>query len=245
MRALAITHADDGGSGVFADAAIEAGWELDVWRIFAEPEPPAEPLGYGAVLSFGGAMNTHEKELFPWLEDERRRLTSLHEAGVPLLGVCLGAQLVSEAAGGSPGRSADPEIGWYEVELCDPGREDPLLGGMPASFEAFEWHSYECRPPTGAVTLARSPACIQAYRIGSTTYGIQFHAEVTASDVAAWLDQYETDPDAIRLGVDPGVLGPENERRMPAWNELGRGFCRRFLDLAAASRDVRAQSGVM
>ena len=107
--------------------------------------------------------------------------------GVPTLGVCLGAQLVSEAAGGSPRRAPEPEIGWVEVELTPEGRADPLLGALPERFEAFEWHSYEAGPPEGAVTLATSPVCIQAYRLtGARAWGIQFHAEVTRPDVDAW-----------------------------------------------------------
>jgi GMP synthase (glutamine-hydrolysing) len=168
-------------------------------------------------------------------------LRELLAEGVPLLGVCLGAQLLAAAAGGAPRRAREPEIGWIEIELTREAGSDPLLGSLPRRLEAFEWHSYEASPPEGAVELAHSPVCLQAYRLdGSRAWGIQFHAEVIARDMNAWLDSYEKDDDAVRIGLDPERLRAESASRIEDWNELGRGIARRFLAEAARRPVTRA-----
>jgi len=229
MRALAITHQRDAEPGVFAGAITAAGVELDVWRIAEIAGAPANPLDYDGVLSFGGAMNVDQEERHPWLRREKELLRTLLERGTPLLGVCLGAQLLSEAGGGMPRRASEPEIGWYEVEVTEAGAKDPVIGPLAECFEAFEWHSYECGLPPDALVLARTPVCAQAYRLGDRAWGIQFHAEVSAADAAHWIQEYHVDPDAVRIGIDPAVLGPATSARIGAWNELGRELCERFL----------------
>ena len=127
--------------------------------------PPREPWTYDAVLVLGGAMNVDQVDRHPWLIPEKELLRKLLERRTPLLGVCLGAQLVAEAAGATPRRAREPEIGWLEVELTSEARGDPLLAGLPLRFDAFQWHSYEFPLPPNAVPLARSPVCLQAFRV--------------------------------------------------------------------------------
>ena len=162
----------------------------------------------------------------------------LLEAGIPLLGVCLGAQLLAEVAGEEPRRAPRPEIGWEPVELTVAGREDPLLGVLPTAFTAFQWHSYEMGLDDGEV-LARSEVCAQAARFGPLAWAIQFHAEVSERDALSWIADYGSDPDAVAAGVDPEALAAETRAKIGAWNEVGRDLCARFLDLAApgSSRD--------
>lgn len=233
MRALAIVHQEDAGAGVFADAAVDRGIELDTWMRAESSTPPADPAGYDAVLCFGGSMHADQEDRHPWLRDEKALLARLLRAAVPLLGVCLGGQLLAEAAGAPPRRAPTPEIGWHEVVLTPEGRGDPLLGPLAPAFAAFEWHSYEFPLPPGARPLARSEACLQACRLGQTAWAIQFHAEVTARDAEAWIDDYRSDEDAVCIGLDPEALRDETRSRIAAWNELGRALCGRFLDVAA------------
>ncbi len=199
-------------------------------------EPPGEPLDYDAVLVLGGAMNVDEGDEHPWLHAERKLIGELLERQVPLVGLCLGSQMVAAAAGAVPRRAPRPEIGWHTVELTEAGRDDPLLGPLGPSFEAFQWHSYEFPLPPGAVALARSEVCLQAARIGEAAWAIQFHPEVTAADALHWTADYESDPDAVRIGIDPTALALEIEAKIEAFNELGRGICRRWLDFAEARR---------
>lgn len=234
MRVLAIVHEADAGPGVFAEAILARGDTLDEWLLPAAPEPPGDPAAYDAVMTFGGSMHADQEAAHPWLRPEKELLRELLGAGTPLLGVCLGSQLLAEAAGAAVERSPTPEIGWYRVEVTDEGREDPLTGPLAPSFAAFQWHSYRSPLPPGAIELARSPVGLQAYRLRERAWGIQFHAEVTEADALSWTADYGNDPDAVRVGVDPERMGSSIRARMPAWNDIGRELCTRFLDAAAA-----------
>jgi GMP synthase (glutamine-hydrolysing) len=230
VRVLAIVHQRDAGTGVFAEAIRGAGGELDEWTLAEQPQPPADPLGYDGVIVLGGAMNVDEGERHGWIAEEEALLRELLEREVPLLGLCLGGQLLAAAAGAQPRRASQPEIGWHQVEVTPEGEDDPLLGPLAPSFEAFQWHSYEFPLPPGAVPLARSEACLQACRLGERAWAIQFHPEVSRGDAFHWIDDYEADPDAVRSGIDPAVLGPETERKIEGFNGLGRNLCRRWLE---------------
>ncbi|MGV1046921.1 MAG: type 1 glutamine amidotransferase [Solirubrobacterales bacterium] len=232
MRVLAIVQQRDAGPGVFAEAIRDHGAELDEWVPPEAAAPPADPLGYDAALTLGGAMNVDQERRHPWLAAEKALLRELLAAGRPLLGLCLGGQLLAEAAGAAPRRAPQPEIGWHRVELTREGREDPLLGSLAPGFEAFQWHSYEFPLPPAAVALARSEACLQACRIGERAWAIQFHPEVSRADALAWIDDYRSDPDAVRIGIDPAGLRTETEAKIGAFNQLGRDLCDRWLDLA-------------
>ena len=228
MRVLAVTHGPTGevGAGVFGQLAEERGHELEIWC------PPQgvrrRPLeAYGAVMVFGGAMHPDQDEEHPWLPSEGRFLREALEARVPLLGVCLGAQLIARAAGAWVGPASESEIGWYEVELTSAGRSDPVFGALPPRFEALQWHHYTYGLPDDAVELARSRACTQAYRLGVEAWAIQFHAEVTLAMVESWLHL-----DGYEVPGGPEALAAATRERIAGWNELGRALCGRFLDEA-------------
>lgn len=232
MRALAIVHQEDAGPGVFTDEMRERGVELDEWVLSQRGAgPPLEIAEYDAVLTFGGAMHADHEDRHPWLRFEKDFLTAMIDDRMPVLAVCLGNQLLAEAAGGSARRASEPEIGWCEVEITDEGKADPLIGPLAPTFTAFQWHSYEALPPAGAPILARSPVCAQAYRVGEAAWGIQFHAEVSAGDAEAWVDDYRSDEDAVRIGLDPDALRTETREKIGDWNRLGRELCGRFLEV--------------
>jgi GMP synthase-like glutamine amidotransferase len=235
MRALAISHQRDAGPGVFAEAFERAGAELETWHVAEDADPPADPHRYDAVITLGGAMHADQEDRHPWLAREKRLLAELLERGTPLLGVCLGAQLLAEAAGGRAVPARRPEIGWFEVEVTGAGAADPLLAGLSPRFEAFEWHSYEVVLPDDAVVLARAPVCVQAYRIGERAWGIQFHAEVSAADARRWIAKYKVDPGAVAIGVDLEALDRETEPKIGAFNDLGRELCASWLAAVAVA----------
>jgi GMP synthase (glutamine-hydrolysing) len=231
VKALAIVHQPDAGPGVFAEEMRERGVDLDEWTLSVRgTAPPLEIADYDAVLTFGGAMHADQEDRHPWLRFEKDFLDAMLDDGMPLLAVCLGNQLLAEAAGGSARRASEPEIGWCDVEITDEGARDPVIGPLAPRFIGFQWHSYEALPPDGAAILACSPVCAQAYRVGERAWGIQFHAEVTAEDAEKWIDDYRSDEDAVRLGTDPDALRAETEEKIASWNQLGRELCGRFLD---------------
>lgn len=243
LRILSIVHQPDAGPGVFATALTAPGIRLEVWHPTVGAPPPADPGDYAAVITLGGGMHADQEESHPWLVEEKRLLRRAIELDVPVLGICLGAQLLAEAAGVSVRRSSVPEIGWYEVETTEYARTDPLLAPVAPRFRALEWHSYEFPLPSAAVPLAESATCLQAYRLGHHAWGIQFHAEVTTETFDSWLDHYSEDPDALGIGVDPHELRAQTRPAMTAWNRLGRGICDRFLEVAARCRAPHARVG--
>lgn len=230
MRILSIVHERDAGPGVFAEAVAASGADVVEWVPADGAAPALDHIG--AVLLFGGGMHVDHEAEHPWLVSEKRLLHDLAESGVPMLGVCLGAQLLAEAIGGSAFPASRPEIGWTDAELTPAGARDPLLGPLPRRFASFQWHSYEFALPADAVPLARSEVCLQAFRRGAV-WGIQFHAEVTGETVAAWLRDYGGDEDAVRARLDADAVLVRTAREIGQWNALGEGICRRFLEYAA------------
>jgi GMP synthase (glutamine-hydrolysing) len=233
VRVLAIAHEAHAGPGVFGEVIREHGVVLDEWMLPVAAEPPADPLGYDAALVLGGAANVDEEDRFEWIGTERGVIGGLLAKEVPLLGLCLGGQMVAGGAGAVPRRAPRPEIGWHTVELTEAGRADPLLGSLPQSFEAFQWHSYEFPLPPGAAALARSEVCLQGCRIGEAAWALQFHPEVSERDALHWTEDYESDADAVAIGLDPTALALEIEAKIGAFNELGREIARNWLDFVA------------
>jgi GMP synthase (glutamine-hydrolysing) len=229
MKSLAIVHQTDAGPGVFAEEARHRGWRMDEWLLPSGEPPPEDPLSYDAVLAFGGAMHADQETEHRWLREEKSLLARLLDAGMPLMGVCLGSQILAEAAGARAERAPEPEIGWFQVELTEEGAADPVTGDLGSPFVAFQWHSYRSPLPVGAVELATSPVALQAYRIGNSAWGIQFHAEVTETDAVSWAVNYGVDEDAVRIGIDPDALSAETLERIGEWNRVGRALCGRFL----------------
>jgi GMP synthase-like glutamine amidotransferase len=233
VRVLSIVHEREAGSGVFADATARLGHELIEW-IPPEGEAPALD-GFGAVLVFGGAMHVDQEIQNGWLANEKHLLRGLLPSAIPVFGVCLGAQLLAEVAGGGARRAAEPEIGWKDVWLTREAAGDPVLGALPERFESFQWHSYAISAPRGAVALARSATCLQAFRLQAAPWwGIQFHAEATGQTIAAWVRDCGSDEDAVRADLDWAAILAQTRKEIDRWNDLGIGLCRRFLDHAAA-----------
>ena len=161
MRVLALVHQRDAGPGVFAEAVRARGAGLDEWCLAEEPEPPADPLGYDAVFTLGGAMHADKEERHRWIAEEKALLRELLEARCRCSGSASAPRCWPRQRGRSRAARGDPEIGWFQVEATPEGAEDPLLGPLSPEFEAFEWHSYEVPLPPGAVPLARSEVCLR------------------------------------------------------------------------------------
>ena len=228
MHVLSVIHGTDARAELFAPAIADAGHELHEWS-FGWGEPPPRPLdAYDAVLVFGGAMHADQDDNHPWLREETMWLQQLLARHTPVLGVCLGVQLVARAAGAWVARMTDgPEIGWFDVELTKEGVADAVLGALPRRFEALQWHHYTYGLPAGAVELARSDACTQAFRLGDACWGVQFHPEITGRQLEDWIVDAEDPP------PDPERLSAETPAKIDAWNELGRTLCSAFLAAAA------------
>lgn len=219
MRVLSIVHERDAGAGVFG--------AFPTWVPGERPPPSIEDVD--ALMIFGGSMHVDQNDGHPWLAPEKEFIRAALDRGTPTLGVCLGSQLLAEAAGAHPYRMAEPEIGWYEIEITDAGTSDPVVGPLGPSVELFEWHHYAAPLPPGAVELARTPACVQAFRVDAKpAWGLQFHAEVTRENLFSWLDGWENS-EAVQTDFDPDAIRAASERRIEGQNEVGRRLAERFL----------------
>jgi GMP synthase-like glutamine amidotransferase len=226
VRVLHVVHERDAGSGVFAVNGHEhVGWV---------PSSGALPAdSFDAIMIFGGSMHVDQDDEHRWLAPEKAFIRDQLARGVPILAVCLGSQLLAEAAGAQPERMTEPEIGWYEIEITDAGSNDPVIGPLAPSVELFEWHHYAAPLPPGAVELARTPACVQAFRIeGKPAWGLQFHAEVTKENLFGWLDGWKN-AEAAQTSFDPDAIRAASELRIEEQNEVGRRLAARFLAEAA------------
>ena len=221
MRVLSLTHERDGHSGLFGDVVRERGDELLEWNVSRGP-PPESPADFDALVVFGGSMHVDQEERHPWLTGQYDLMTDALERGQPLLGVCLGGQLLARSAGAHVGPASRPEIGWFEIELTPAGKADPVLGALPERFEAFQWHSYAFEVPTDGVLLAENPVCAQGFRVGEAAWGVQFHPEVTREMLEAWRAQSE------------GSAPPVPFEPIECWNALGRRLATAFFDFAAS-----------
>ena len=222
VRIVFAEHPDGGGPGVFGDVAA-----MERWRAWRDPPPGGD---VDAVVLYGASSNVPDGD--PWMTQELDWLRERLTAGVPVLGLCFGAQLLAAALGGEVSRSEPPEIGWHEAWLTGEGRGDPVLSVAGERFVACQWHSWRFAVPPGGAELARSAACPQAFRHGSA-WGVQFHPEVDAPTLDRWISKGHGDPDAVAQGFDPEAARAEMRRRLPAWNELGRRLFGAFLATVA------------
>ena len=158
--------------------------------------------------------------------------------GVPLLGVCLGSQLLADAAGAPAEPAPEPEIGWLEVELTAEGVADPLLAPLAPRFTGSSGTATARRSRPTPVAWLGAPLALQAFRIGASAWGIQFHAEVTEGDAVAWSERYEEDPKAVEVGLDPEAMITAIRERIGAWNRARPG------DLRELSRWRRCAVGL-
>lgn len=230
MEILSIIHGGEVRAGVFAEPVRRRGHLLTEWSAPSGFPPPRPIEEYDAAFVFGGSMHADQEDEHVWLRDEDALIRRLLELETPLLGVCLGGQLLAKAADAWIGPASEPEIGWFPLELTDAAADDSLFAMLPRTFDAFQWHFYAFDVPDGAVELARNDVCSQAFRLGERAWGVQFHPEVTLAQVEGWID----DPDDPC--PDPEGLRWETRRRIDEWNDLGRRIADAFVEVAERRR---------
>ena len=228
-RALHIQNEASGPARLFVEELEGRGFE--VVTIDARLDRlPQSPEGFAAVLSGGGTADTHQTAEHPWLIHEVALLRRAIEAGVPTMGLCLGAQLLTEAAGGTVYRCDPPEVGWVEVEAGPEADTDPVMGALPPRFTAMQWHLYACELPPAAVEMARNAVCVQALRIGHAAWGTQFHIETTREILVSWADM--APEELAKFGYDRARFDAELDRHGPAHEAIGRNMAGRFAEVA-------------
>ncbi|MCM2387266.1 type 1 glutamine amidotransferase [Streptomyces albipurpureus] len=235
MAVLVVQHVPGEGPYAIAVALEAAGLSVRHCRVWEGDVVPADLDGVAALVVMGGPMSAYSDEGFPTRSAEIALLQGALASGVPVLGVCLGAQLLAVAAGGGAHPGSGGQIGWGKVELTAEAQRDPLFAGLPERLGVLHWHDDTMALPVGATTLAsceRYP--VQAFRAGSSAWGLQFHLEADTDAVSAFVEAFPHDADSA-----PG--GGEGIREAaPAWlDELGPSRDR-LLDRFAALCATRA-----
>lgn len=161
-------------------------------RLFDGEPVPLDIEKYSGLIILGGPMNVYEEDKFPFLKYEDVLIKKAIHKNYPILGICLGGQLIAKATGARVKKGAKKEIGWYKLRLTKGGKEDTLFGSLTEELTVFQWHGDTFDIPQGAVHLAGSELFPnQAYRVGEKIYGLQFHLEVTEDVINSWIAAYK------------------------------------------------------
>ncbi len=230
-RVLHIINEATDPADVFVDGLRAQGVESDTYRPY-QGEPLPEVIdGYNGILAGGGTVDTHEADDNPWLHDEISLMRQALDARVPVMGLCLGAQLLTEAAGGSVYRCEPHEVGWFDVELTPAARGDRLFDGLPTRFAAFQWHYYACRLPELGTELMTNPVSTQALRIGPCAWATQFHIEATRQTLLDW---FRLAPgELLANGYDREQYMQALDRNVEEHERIGRTLASRFAQVVA------------
>lgn len=230
---LILQHAACEAPGLIGQAIEASGGALKPIQTFAG-EAVSEEIGDAAgLVIMGGPMGVYEHERYPFIRRELRLIEDALRRSKPVLGVCLGSQLLASALGAKVQKGAKKEIGGHGVILSEAAREDPLLRGLGREFTACHWHGDIFNLPTGAVGLASSvlTAC-QAFRYETSAYGFLFHMEMTAEILRCMTRTFKAELD--EEGLSGQAILKDSEGYLPALSDLGRQV---FLRWASMLRD--------
>jgi GMP synthase (glutamine-hydrolysing) len=220
-EAIVVQHVPQETPGAIGAALERAGVTPRLVRPFAGDRVPADPGGAAGLVVMGGPMGVYEEERYPFLRDERRLIEAALRREVPLLGVCLGSQLLAAVLGAAVAPSGHKEIGWHAVRLREAAAQDALWRGIASPFVAYHWHGDVFDLPHGAVSLAFSERTEhQAFRFGARAWGLLFHTEVTPTIVRDMVDAFGDELAAA--GIERAAMLEGAERHQGGVERLGR-----------------------
>jgi len=218
--------------GVAVPSLRSAGAELLLIDAF-EGQPLPELSQVAGVVMLGGTVNADQVDRYPFLLEDRTLTREAVEAGVPYLGVCLGAQILARALDRPVMKAARREVGFQPVHPTEAASDDALLSGFTDGDRVFQWHEDTFDLPEGATLLATDDDVPhQAFRVGDLAWGIQFHFEVDGAELEAWLDEADSLMDLeATWGKSSEDIRLEAKEHMAAHEERGREVFRRFADV--------------
>ena len=204
--ALVVQHLEPEGPVLIGSALAAAGVDVTVVRTDRGDAVPDAVDGIDGLVVMGGPTSARSDDGFPSRRAEIALLRAALDAGVPTLGVCLGAQLLAAAGGGEVRAGTGLEVGWGTVALAPEAATDPLLAGIRGALPVLHWHGETFTLPPGAVLLASSDAYPhQAFRLGPAAWGLQFHLEVDAAAVGRFVTAFGAeadDPDGLLAAAE-------------------------------------------
>lgn len=188
MNLVYLKHIPFEGLGSIRQWAESVSAALMAVRMYAnDPFPPIESID--GLIIMGGPMSVHDVEIYPWLREEKRFVREVISRGKPVLGVCLGAQMIARALGAEIYPNPYKEIGWFPIVKEEKAKTHPLGAFLPDQLDVFHWHGETFEIPRGAIPLASSRACSnQGFMYEDRVIGLQFHLETTPASLQALLD---------------------------------------------------------
>lgn len=195
-----VQNAQSENLGIIGQILQSYGLQAEYVRTFANEPVPRYMQDARGLIVLGGPMSVYDHKSYPFLDDAMRLADQAMKEQKPVLGICLGSQLLAATLGADVRRNAEKEVGWHDVELTTAAQNNPLCAGMQTPFIGFHWHGDIFGLPQGATSLASSALTpCQAYAYGSNVYGVLFHMEVTQQIIG---DMVDTFADEVReLGL--------------------------------------------
>lgn len=244
-KLLVFQHSPREPLGVFDPMLRRAGFRIRYVNFSRQPDQQPDVSRYNGLIVLGGPMNVDQAERFPHLTTEIAAIREALARGIPVLGICLGAQLLAAALGANVRPNSVREIGWYPLHPTGEAREDPLCRHLGDRQHVFQWHAYTFDLPPGAVHLASTPACPnQAFRFGDRAYGLQFHLEADERLIQRWLHVPEYRSEAEGAGPANHVESILRDTHSHAANALAlsQRVFGGFIDLLGWRRPLRLAS---
>lgn len=210
-------------------------------------DPRAKPRldGYDGLVLLGGPMNVGETDRYPHIQTEVDLVRKAIDRDIPVLGICLGAQLIAAALGAKIEAASRKEIGWHDVSPTEVGEQDPLFRHFEPTERIFQWHGDTFAIPTGADHLASAPDCPnQAFRYGKKVYGLQFHLEVDEPMIERWLQipELREEISSLEGNLSPESILAETKLTIERSQVLAKNLFRTLIELFEPPRRTRILS---
>jgi GMP synthase (glutamine-hydrolysing) len=229
-KILAIQHVRCETLGTIADVLNVVNISPTCILTFDGQSVPSGLREYDGLIIMGGSMGVYEQERYPFLRQEIRLIEEALRKNIPVLGVCLGSQLLAATLGAPVTKGKTKEIGWYPVTLAQAAASDPLWTGLKSSFTAYHWHGDIFELPSGAVSLASSDRTPhQAFRYGRSAYGVLFHMEVTKGIIEDMVKTFNGE--LQEAGLDGLKIIERAGEHLPQLREIGRTVFNRWTGL--------------
>ena len=219
--------------GLVGDLLKEKHFPFRETRLHSGDGLPRDTSNLRGLIVMGGPMNVDEIDKYPYLFEEVRLIEKMISESKPVLGICLGSQLIAKALGEKIYPNKHKEVGWYPIELTENAASDPVFSSCPQKIKVLHWHGDTFDLPKGAVHLARSSRCEnQAFRWGKTTYGLQFHLEVTPNMLKSWISSAEGSTVLKSAGEKAETILNETPKAFRDLDPQARRIFSNYLDLA-------------
>jgi GMP synthase (glutamine-hydrolysing) len=240
-RLLVLQHVAHELLGTLNPLLKRAGFRLRYVNFARHPDAQPSLDGYDGLVVLGGPMSANDTDRLPHLTTEMKLIEEALRRDLPVLGICLGAQLIAKTLGAGVYANEEKEIGWYDVSPTDKAESDPLLAEFQRTEKVFQWHGDTFDIPKSTIHLAFSSLCAnQAFRYGKNVYGLQFHLEVDEPMIYRWLRIADNKKEIGTLGgkIDPERIHRETPEHIKRLQQLGDCVFNQFMQLFGGEKQT-------